>query len=145
MYSFFNLSIVYIWRCRMRQIGKSSVEQTARKNSQQTVKTPTRVITRIYCLSNRNSSLLSLENSFKSNPLGQQLQKYDHGRFFYLIHPVSTHRSIDHQQSRLSVSDAQSMSCINSLLIWALTTLGPRDNLQSLLARYFRQLIEELT
>lgn len=147
MYSFFNLSIVYIWRCRMRQIGKSSVEQTARKNSQQTVKTPTRVITRIYCLSNRNSSLLSLENSFKSNPLGQQLQKYDHGRvwFFYLIHPVSTHRSIDHQQSRLSVSDAQSMSCINSLLILALTTLGPRDNLQSLLARYFRQLIEELT
>lgn len=63
----------------MRQIGKSSVEQTARKNSQQTVKTPTRVITRIYCLSNRNSSLLSLENSFKSNPLGQQLQIYDHG------------------------------------------------------------------
>lgn len=35
IYSFVNLSI---WQCRIRQIGKASVEQTARKNSQQTVK-----------------------------------------------------------------------------------------------------------
>lgn len=148
MYSFFNLSIVYIWRCRMRQIGKSSVEQTARKNSQQTVKNAHK---------SHHTNLLSQQQKlvitffrkfFQIKPTWTTITEIRSRKglfFFYLIHPVSTHRSIDHQQPRLSVSDAQSMSCINSLLIWALTTLGPRDNLQSLLARYFRQLIEELT
>lgn len=127
----------------MRQIGKSSVEQTARKNSQQTVKNAHK---------SHHTNLLSQQQKlvitffrkfFQIKPTWNTIT--EGFGFFYLIHPVSTHRSIDHQQSRLSVSDAQSMSCINSLLIWALTTLGPRDNLQSLLARYFRQLIEELT
>lgn len=70
----------------MRQIGKSSVEQTARKNSQQTVKNAHK---------SHHTNLLSQQQKlvitfFKSNPLGQQLQKYDHGRVWFFLFDTSS-------------------------------------------------------